>query len=95
MSPSKETSDPSMPAVAGFGASMIVKKIDAAFMAFDAAVKGTEMALRWAIIVMIDIKTLRYVRTLIAMGRVFFLHNQGFNVGEFEVEVKLYGIPKA
>jgi hypothetical protein len=41
-----------------------VKKIDAALRAFDAAVRGTEMALRCAIIVMIDISTLSFVSTL-------------------------------
>jgi hypothetical protein len=41
-----------------------VKKIDAALRAFDAAVKGTEMALRCAIIVMIDSNTLPNVSRL-------------------------------
>ena len=49
---------------------MIVKKIDAAFMAFDAAVKGTEMALRCAIIVMIDSNTLRCVNHMLSKGKV-------------------------
>ena len=64
MLPFSKPSGPVRPDGSGFGASIIVKKIDAALRAFDAAVKGTEMALRCAIIVMIDSNTLPNVSRL-------------------------------
>jgi hypothetical protein len=78
-SQSIETSAPCRPVVVGFGASMILKNMDAALRALDAAAKGTEMALRCAIMVMTDSRTLGCVR-LSRSRSGMNLHNQRFDV---------------
>jgi hypothetical protein len=95
ISSSKETSEPLTPFVTGFGASMMVKKIEAALRAFEAAVRGTDMALRCATIVMIDIRTLDCQLIVVWYGYYIVLHHQRLDVGKPEVKVKLHSIPKA
>jgi hypothetical protein len=63
MSRSMQTSGSCKPTVLGFGASIMVKNIEAALRALDAAARGTEMALRCAIIVIVDSRTLPFVRS--------------------------------
>lgn len=61
MSSLSETKEPRMPLVTGFGASITVKKMAAAFIELDTAVIGTETALICASIIMTDMRTLQMV----------------------------------
>ena len=58
---SRAIAGPLMPAVAGFGASMIVKNMAAASIAFETAFNGTEIAFKCAIIVITESNTLEVI----------------------------------
>jgi hypothetical protein len=94
-SSSSDIAAPMDPEVTGLGASIILKKIDAAFKALDAVFKGTEMALKCAIMVIIDIKTLKMSVNSSRWKIVPNLHYQSFYTGKLKVEIKLHGVPKA
>jgi hypothetical protein len=91
---SRETSASRIPFVHGFGASMIVKNMEAALMALEAAVNGTETALMCASMVMTDISTL--TGQILRRGHwIRYIHHQGFDVGEFEVQIQSDSVPEA